>query len=939
MSKYFTRIRRRRCYSWAGAGWVQDRKLHTKHYGGIIISSEENLKGTHISNGDFILVQGDDPDRPFVAKLLELYDEGARNGAANHSRKHAVVQWYARFEEVPRTKQKRLGRAVHPQEIFLYDVPACDNDIDAETIVGTVQVNLLHSNANIPVEKADEKEFFVKLSWNGKAFQPLACALTPDGKEKGPKTAGIGPVSQLMPPPYSEDNKEGDVDILCALAVESNRISRSAAKTKEVGIESKHSASKYSHSKDRNAQRVTSGLGTPGARKKLQLSSPTKSPGSKLNKQDILDQLFDEDDVTFLTLEPEIIKRKVAFSGLSDSPKKLRCDSDGMLGSTLRPLKTSKDLHVEKGIRLTPARLSKDCNHSPKTKMRTNGTATSPLEPKESSNMMEGKTNRSSKTPQKQSATPRSSTTPLKRETPSRRCSVLSAKKPDVEELKEQQEESGKTADTPRSRRKSALISSHRSRQQLRFLGGDFGNDDEDFQPILEAVESSTSEDEDCENDQEEHSKPVAASRKKSSSAPRTPVPSKKPSLRTPAKTPSKSPAPRTPRLATPRIPERNKPARNPSNVLEEARLRLHVSAVPESLPCREQEYQDIYNFVESKLLDGTGGCMYISGVPGTGKTATVHEVIRCLQTAAENDDVPNFQYIEINGMKLTDPHQAYVQILKLLTGQKATADHAGALLEKRFSTPAPKRETTVLMVDELDLLWTRKQNVMYNLFDWPTRKQAKLIVLAIANTMDLPERIMINRVASRLGLTRMSFQPYAFKQLQQIITSRLNHVKAFKDDAIQLVARKVAALSGDARRCLDICRRATEICEFSGKNSASLVGMEHVMEALEEMFSSPYVIAIRNSSVLEQGFLRAVLSEFRRSGLEEALFQQVYHQLIALCRLEGLQPPTMSETMAVCLRLGACRLLLVEPSRNDLLLRVRLNVSQDDVMYALKVE
>lgn len=35
---------------------------------------------------------------------------------------------------------------------------------------------------------------------------------------------------------------------------------------------------------------------------------------------------------------------------------------------------------------------------------------------------------------------------------------------------------------------------------------------------------------------------------------------------------------------------------------------RLHVSAVPESLPCREEEFQDIYNFVESKLIDGTGG-------------------------------------------------------------------------------------------------------------------------------------------------------------------------------------------------------------------------------------------------------------------------------------------------------------------------------------------
>uniref|UniRef100_A0A8C5AGN0 Origin recognition complex subunit 1 n=1 Tax=Gadus morhua TaxID=8049 RepID=A0A8C5AGN0_GADMO len=368
---------------------------------------------------------------------------------------------------------------------------------------------------------------------------------------------------------------------------------------------------------------------------------------------------------------------------------------------------------------------------------------------------------------------------------------------------------------------------------------------------------------------------------------------------------------------------------------------RLHVSSVPESLPCREQEFQDIYNFVESKVMDGTGGCMYISGVPGTGKTATVHEVIRSLQRASDADDVPAFNFIEINGMKMTDPHQAYVQILQKLTGQKATPDHAAALLEKRFSHAGPKKESTVLLVDELDLLWTRKQNVMYNLFDWPTRRHGRLVVLTIANTMDLPERIMINRVASRLGLTRMSFQPYSFKQLQQIIMSRLNKVKAFEEDALQLVSRKVAALSGDARRCLDICRRATEICEHTSLDPGApgLVGMSHVMQALDEMFSSAYVTAIRCASVQEQLFLRSVLMEFRRLGLEEATFQQVLVQHQALCRVEGLQPPSVSEALAACQRLGACRLLLLEPSRLGVLQRVRLNVSQDDVLYALKAE
>jgi len=58
--------------------------------------------------------------------------------------------------------------------------------------------------------------------------------------------------------------------------------------------------------------------------------------------------------------------------------------------------------------------------------------------------------------------------------------------------------------------------------------------------------------------------------------------------------------------------------------------------------------------------------CMYVSGVPGTGKTATVHQVISFLREEYEAGDLPYFKYIEINGMRLTDPHQAYVQILEV---------------------------------------------------------------------------------------------------------------------------------------------------------------------------------------------------------------------------------------------------------------------------------
>ncbi|XP_040262854.1 origin recognition complex subunit 1 [Bufo bufo] len=890
MTKYFTRVRRRRLYSWYGRPILKDRKVLSFQYEGLVMKSGGTEEVT-VTSDDFVLIEGEDEERPFVAKLKELYDDGGEK----NSSKHAIVQWFLRFEEVPYKKRKLLGRDSHPQEIFLYDDTACENDIDAETIIGTVQITQLKPEDPFPVAKKSENVLYVKLSWDGKAFKPITSSLL---EKKDENTLSNGLVSNKTLPKPNFYACEGDV-------IESRQITRSAtrAQKKESEIESRHSASKTSHSKERGAQRIPNGTGTgtPGARKKLQLNSPPKSQ-SRLPIEG--DCLLDED---FKALDPAAPKRRVAFSGLPNSPpKKMLPDEDLCPDSCFVALKPPQDQHSTKlRLRLTPLK------PAPSEEQKS---SRSQNEENNVRKLSEKGENLKPKTPQKQSLTPKRIANSSRRPT---------------------EEQEGGEPQTPRSRRKSAQASTSLIRKQLKLLSdGDFEelDEDADFVPLKQSEVLISSEDD--EEEEAVRESPKRSARKRST--PRTPTSSRKNSARTPNKTPLSKAV----HGATPKIPERNQPIHKPANVLEEARIRLHVSAVPESLPCREQEYQDVYSFVESKLLDRTGGCMYISGVPGTGKTATVHEVIRSLQAAIEEDELPSFQFIEINGMKLTDPHQAYVQILKLLTGQKATADHAAALLEKRFSTPASNRETTVLLVDELDLLWTRKQNVMYSLFDWPTRKCAKLIVLAIANTMDLPERIMINRVASRLGLTRMSFQPYTHKQLQQIITSRLNHVKAFDDDAIQLVSRKVAALSGDARRCLDICRRATEICEFSGKKGElSLVKMPHVIEALDEMFSSPYVMAIRSASVQEQAFLKAVIAEFRRSGLEEATFQQVYHQYVVLCRIEGMHPPSMSETMAVCLRLGASRLLLVESSRNDMHLRVRINVSQDDIMYALREE
>ena len=61
------------------------------------------------------------------------------------------------------------------------------------------------------------------------------------------------------------------------------------------------------------------------------------------------------------------------------------------------------------------------------------------------------------------------------------------------------------------------------------------------------------------------------------------------------------------------------------------------------------------------------------------------------------------------------------------------------------------------------------------------------------------------------------------------------------------LIQPQVAALSGDARRALDICRRSTELAEsMSDSKNKGIVGMAHVNAALQEMFSAPKIVAMR---------------------------------------------------------------------------------------------
>lgn len=346
------------------------------------------------------------------------------------------------------------------------------------------------------------------------------------------------------------------------------------------------------------------------------------------------------------------------------------------------------------------------------------------------------------------------------------------------------------------------------------------------------------------------------------------------------------------------------------------ARTQLHVASVPTSLPCREDEFSLVYSHLEAAITDGSGTCIYISGTPGTGKTATVREVVSHLDAAVRADELDDFIFVEINGMKITDPHQSYSLLWEALKGQRVSPTQALDLLEREFSHPSPRRVPCVVLMDELDQLVTKNQGVMYNFFNWPGLRHSRLIVLAVANTMDLPERTLSNKISSRLGLTRITFPGYNHEQLMRIVQSRLEGVPGdiVDADAVQFAARKVAAVSGDARRALDICRRAVELAEADAKGAekeaepptpskrkgaaaadspvkkkkgaAGRVTIETVRRAINEATSNPLQQYLRGLPFASRLLLTALLLRTQRTGLAESTFGDVLEEMQRMIKL-----------------------------------------------------
>ncbi|XP_053944069.1 cell division control protein 6 homolog [Cuculus canorus] len=382
----------------------------------------------------------------------------------------------------------------------------------------------------------------------------------------------------------------------------------------------------------------------------------------------------------------------------------------------------------------------------------------------------------------------------------------------------------------------------------------------------------------------------------------------------------------------------------------QRAKRVLHA-AVPDRLHGREKEMGIIRQFLKEHVCGHRSGSLYISGAPGTGKTACVsHILLDC------KDELAKSKTIVLNCMALSSPQGVFPAVAQQLELPVAGGREGPRRLEKELTARGPM---VLLVLDELDQLESKGQDVLYTLFEWTRLPGSRLVLVGLANALDLTDRSLARlRSCPRGAPQLLRFAPYTREELAAILQERLGQVDGdpiLDAAALQFCARKVSALSGDARKALDVCRRAVEVVELEVRSQTLLkplpggdspaspvpkrVGLPHISRVISEVFGDrAAAVATRDAFPLQQKVLLcSLLLLSRRLRAQEVTLGQLHDAYSQVCRRQQLPAVQQAECLSLVTLLEARGILRMRKGKETRLAKVSLRLEAAAVQHALQ--
>ncbi|RLI65365.1 MAG: cell division control protein Cdc6 [Promethearchaeia archaeon] len=269
----------------------------------------------------------------------------------------------------------------------------------------------------------------------------------------------------------------------------------------------------------------------------------------------------------------------------------------------------------------------------------------------------------------------------------------------------------------------------------------------------------------------------------------------------------------------------------------------LRPEFVPSFLPHRDHQIQKVAEIVACTLKNSMPSNLFLFGKTGTGKTAVIKYVSEHLNQQCRESGIPESKWIFLNCQEVNTGYRVLAKICDEID-PKHPVPIAGWPIDVVFDALIEKINTLLrgncfIVLDEIDVLVKKarkSQDVLYNLFRINSRLQStKVNIIGISNVLNFKNELD-PRVISSLGDEDIVFPAYNALEIKDILDQRA--VRAFFPHAldqsvIPLCAALAAKEHGDARKALDLLRKAGECAE---RRNAKKVVIDHVYAAQENM-------------------------------------------------------------------------------------------------------
>ena len=343
----------------------------------------------------------------------------------------------------------------------------------------------------------------------------------------------------------------------------------------------------------------------------------------------------------------------------------------------------------------------------------------------------------------------------------------------------------------------------------------------------------------------------------------------------------------------------------------------LSLDYIPERLPHREEQLNQLLNIFASALEAGAARRVLITGRVGTGKTVTAKKFGQVVGEVARRKGIKLY-YVHVN-CRLQNGSFFHVLLKAMRQLRPSFPDRGYATNELLMLLLRELEERDAFMIITLDdaeaLIDKEGSRPFYTLSRAHDASMNGPHRLSLICVLREPEKLKGLDEATRSTLEEFAIHmpEYSKEQLFDILMDRVRLAfveGAIREDVVAFIA-ELAATEGNARYAIELLWRAGKLAEQEGRYE---VLPEHVRRA--KVLVWPVERAILGAlSVHEKIFLLALSRLFKFTDEAKVTMGEAKEEYKVLCEEFGQKPRKHTQLWKYVQRLAKLSLISAEPS------------------------